>query len=59
MSVCPNCQKKDKEFFAPVCHNCNMPVGFGEQIAHSLIWTIVPPAIGLFGLAVFIEVFLL
>ena len=42
MSVCPNCQKKDKEFFAPQCHNCNEHVGFIEQCIHSIIWTVVP-----------------
>jgi|TARA_B110000971_G_scaffold135049_1_gene138115 hypothetical protein len=55
MSVCPNCHKKDKEFFAPLCHNCNEPVGFGEQIAHSLIWTLVPPMIAIFGMWFVIE----
>jgi hypothetical protein len=42
MSVCPNCHKMDKNFFAPLCHNCNTLVGFVEQCVHSLIWTFVP-----------------
>ena len=42
MSVCPHCHQMDKNFFAEKCHNCNTYVGFIEQCAHSLIWTVVP-----------------
>lgn len=44
MSVCPHCHQMDKNFFAERCHNCNQLVGFWEQCAHSLIWTVVPLA---------------
>jgi hypothetical protein len=37
MSFCPKCHQTDKNFFAPQCHNCNEPVGFLEQCAHSLL----------------------
>ena len=41
MALCPNCHQMDKNFFAPRCHNCNTEVGFGEQVAHSLVYTVV------------------
>jgi len=41
MAICPNCHVKDKNFFAGKCHACNTPVGFIEQILHSLMWTTV------------------
>jgi|SaaInl59LU_5_DNA_1037362.scaffolds.fasta_scaffold10560_5 uncharacterized protein (DUF983 family) len=41
MAVCPNCHQMDKNFFAPLCHNCNTHVGFWEQVAHSLLFTVV------------------
>jgi hypothetical protein len=41
MSICPHCHQMDKNFFAPICHNCNNPVGFIEQCVHSLLYTVV------------------
>ena len=41
MSICPHCHQMDKNFFAPVCHNCNNEVGFFEQCVHSLVYTVV------------------
>lgn len=40
MAICPNCHTPDKEFFALKCHECNTPVGLGEQIMVSLVWTL-------------------
>ena len=40
MSVCPKCQQLDKNFFAAQCHNCNEPVGFFEQVAVSIVYTV-------------------
>ncbi len=42
MAVCPACQIKDKNFFAPVCHSCNTEIDFGEQVFHSILWSTLP-----------------
>jgi hypothetical protein len=49
MALCPNCHKMDKEFFAPRCWNCNTEVGFGEQVAHSLVYTLITWAVTIGG----------
>ena len=51
LSLCPYCHEQNKNFFAPKCHNCMSEVGFVEQIAHSLLWTVVQVVVVFLGLA--------
>jgi len=41
MALCPACFKSDKEFFAPVCHNCNNRIPFLLQVTYSVLYGVI------------------